>query len=725
MADFSFRNMAPHIINALSEPSCPWHVLAVIESSSAATIDYLPRFPVTILVMHDIRALVYLRRARVCRNPWKKLLFFEQFRRYKRFERLYCQKYDLIVTVSKTDEQWVKYNYHPKRTTTVPLPLDSNYFSGAKQYSEVKNRIVFTGLMSHPPNADAAIFFAKEIFPIIRASVPESEFLVVGRYPPPEVESLKTISGVTVTGAVEDIRPYLLAAMIVVVPLRFGSGSRQKILEAWALERCVVSTSIGAEGLDYKDGENLLIADSAEEMAKKITHLITTPELRETIRSKGRNIVTTQHQPKIVTKNYVAQIKTILKKRTSSDNIPMKIGLDLRWLVPGLYGGVENLARSFLNELLKIDFFNQYKVLLLGRSYHDFDWRNHQNFQAQNTNKLYVSICHLTRHRCNQLYQLLRINSKNTPQVLELRRSHDFDVDFVYSFPGYIHPDLNSLSNVLVVPDIQHEFMPHFFTLEEIENRRRIYRDSIQRAVHICAISKYTRQTLIEKLNVRPDKITAVQLAADPLFLDTDPTEEETASVLRKYELIAGEYLYFPAHTWPHKNHIGALEALSILKDRYNIVVKLVLTGGARNAHQDIGKRIQDLQLENQVKAIGYVPLHEVPYLYHGASVLVYPSYFEGFGMPVLEAMTCGCPVVCSNTSSLPEIAGNAALLVPPDDPSQIAEKIYLLLTDTSLRKALIAKGKQQAAKFSWKRHTIETLKVFKKIQGIRTNISI
>ena len=133
----------------------------------------------------------------------------------------------------------------------------------------VENLIVFTGMMNHPPNSDAAGFFARHIYPMVKAAIPSAKFNIVGRDPTDEVRILDKIDGVKVTGFVPDIRPYIAQANIIVVPLRFGAGMRQKILEAWAMEKCVVSTRIGAEGLDYEDNKNILIADDAETMATK------------------------------------------------------------------------------------------------------------------------------------------------------------------------------------------------------------------------------------------------------------------------------------------------------------------------------------------------------------------------------------------------------------------------------------------------------------------------
>ena len=263
--DGCFRNMASWLRVAYAKRS--WDVLSVVESSASAMLDYLPRPAVTILVMHDVRSVLYERRARASRRTFERWRLQRQARRYYAFERERCQRYDLVTTVSREDADFVREHYGPRRVITVPLPVDAHYFAPRPDVTPVPGRIVFTGLMNHPPNADAAIYFAREVLPIVRDAVPEAEFYVVGRHPPREVQTLDRLAGVHVTGGVPDIRPYVAEATVIVVPLRYGSGARQKILEAWCMEKCVVSTTVGAEGLAYQDGVNISIADNASTMA--------------------------------------------------------------------------------------------------------------------------------------------------------------------------------------------------------------------------------------------------------------------------------------------------------------------------------------------------------------------------------------------------------------------------------------------------------------------------
>jgi len=180
-------------------------------------------------------------------------------------------------------------------------------------------RILFTGMMAHPPNADAAGFFAREVLPRVQSQVPDAEFWIVGRDPSPAVKALAAVPGVVVTGFVADMRPYLAQAAVVVVPLRFGSGMRQKILEAWAMQKCVVSTSIGAEGLDARHGENILLADDAAAMADRVVEAIRDVGLRDRIRGEGRALVKTAHDPELLARRYHDGIAAVLREKQQQD----------------------------------------------------------------------------------------------------------------------------------------------------------------------------------------------------------------------------------------------------------------------------------------------------------------------------------------------------------------------------------------------------------------------
>ena len=227
------------------------------------------------------------------------------------------------MTVSPADEALVRTHYRPRRLITVPIPVDRSYFAPIRGIRERPERIVFTGMMAHPPNVDAAGFFAREVLP--RVQMKRARRGVLDRRPGRDVSvtSLAMVPGVVVTGFVPDMRPYMAQAGVVVVPLRFGSGMRNKILEAWAMEKCVVSTRVGAEGLDCQDGVNILLADDAQALADRVTDAICDSTLRDRVRARGRALVSSSHDPDTLARGYGDAIGTALRD-TASGRSPLR-----------------------------------------------------------------------------------------------------------------------------------------------------------------------------------------------------------------------------------------------------------------------------------------------------------------------------------------------------------------------------------------------------------------
>jgi glycosyltransferase involved in cell wall biosynthesis len=376
--------------------------------------------------------------------------------------------------------------------------------------------------------------------------------------------------------------------------------------------------------------------------------------------------------------------------------------IDLRWMRPGVAGGIENLSRSFIDHLLHLDPLNRYLLLVPGAVRHDFDTGARPNFTVAAGGGLVAYARGVRRAAARFLYGRLGAGEREMFEPRPLRRARRFGAEIVLSVSGYIRPDVAALPNVLIVPDIQHEYHPEFFPLHELDERRRLHTASAKRAAHICAISEFTRRTLIERLGIPPDQVTTTYPAADPAFHPGSASRGDSRRVLEKYGLRAGDYLLFPGHTWPHKNHGGAVRALRVLRQAHGLDPLLVCTGSPKAAHGALLALVRESKLEGRVRFLGHCPTRDMPGLYEGAAALVFPSLFEGFGLPLLEAMWCDCPIVCSNTTSLPEVAGDAALLVDPRSPEALAHAISRVLTEEELRRGLIVRGRVRVAGFSW-----------------------
>jgi glycosyltransferase involved in cell wall biosynthesis len=376
----------------------------------------------------------------------------------------------------------------------------------------------------------------------------------------------------------------------------------------------------------------------------------------------------------------------------------MRIVIDLRWMRPGVAGGIENLSRSFLTELLALNPAGHWTALVPAEVMYDFDTRHRDNFRVEAFDGP-GRVATILLRTGRSLLGAAPPASPRTPP------------DAVLSLSGYIVPDMFAHRNVLVFHDLQHEYYPQFFSPAELDERRRVFSASLRRADRVVAVSEYTRQTILDRFGLRPERVATAHEAVDRRFHPDRWRATDLPRVLAKYGLRSDEYLLFPAHTWRHKNHQGALEALALLRVRTGLRPLLVLTGTPKEGHPDLLDTARRLDLPEQVRFLGYCPLDDMPALYRGAAALFYPSLFEGFGIPLVEAMWCGCPVVCSNATSLPEIAGGAALLADPHSPETLADALGRVLTDSALRADLVARGTARARAFSWRRFTAEVLR--------------
>jgi glycosyltransferase involved in cell wall biosynthesis len=235
-----------------------------------------------------------------------------------------------------------------------------------------------------------------------------------------------------------------------------------------------------------------------------------------------------------------------------------------------------------------------------------------------------------------------------------------------------------------------------------------------RRATHIIAISECTRRDLIAAYGVAPEKTSVIHEAADPRF--TPQTVDHVAAVRRRYGL-PERYLLFVGTIEPRKNLTRLLHAFEAL--RTDALTDALVVAGKRGwLYGDFFAELEASPVREEVFLPGYVPDEDLPALYAGAQALVWPSLYEGFGLPVLEAMACGTPVACSGTSSLPEVGGEAALYFDPASTEHVTETLRRLLGDPDLRAELVGRGFEQAARFSWDRVAAETEAVYQALIG-------
>lgn len=252
---------------------------------------------------------------------------------------------------------------------------------------------------------------------------------------------------------------------------------------------------------------------------------------------------------------------------------------------------------------------------------------------------------------------------------------------------------------VLTFFDLQHKYYPQFFTEMKLQRRGETYPVSVKKAEKVIIPSKFTGATLAENYKVVSEKMVHVPVGISEEFYPRDA--DEVRNVKSKYSL-PDKFLFYPANPWPHKNHARLMAALRIYENVYDCRLKLVVSGKLRHENRRAEEFAIAAGVADQLIDLGFIPISDLPGLYGAATALVFPSLFEGFGIPLLEAMACGCPVVAANATSVPEVVGDAAVLFDPFDPGDIAEKIYQVVSDKLLRKDLAARGKVRAQQFSW-----------------------
>jgi glycosyltransferase involved in cell wall biosynthesis len=267
---------------------------------------------------------------------------------------------------------------------------------------------------------------------------------------------------------------------------------------------------------------------------------------------------------------------------------------------------------------------------------------------------------------------------------------------------------------VVTVHDLGYLYYPEAHRLLDRLYLNLSTRYNARAATHLIADSSATKHDLIEHYNVEPDKITVIYPGYDRATFQPVKNKEAIEAVKARYN-IAGDYIIFVGTLQPRKNLPRLIQGFSNLQSPTSNL-QLVITGKKGWLYEEIFHRVEELGLEGRTVFTDYVPEGDLPALLSGARLFVFPSLYEGFGLPVLEAMACGIPVVCSNTSSLPEVTGDAAVLVDPLGMEDLATAMECILWDEKLRAGLIERGFEQARKFSWEKCARETLEVLESV---------
>jgi glycosyltransferase involved in cell wall biosynthesis len=386
----------------------------------------------------------------------------------------------------------------------------------------------------------------------------------------------------------------------------------------------------------------------------------------------------------------------------------MTIGIDIRVLTRGTRTGVEEYAINLLNFLLPLDrkinyklFYNAYRKVEL-----NYPWVNLDNVEIKKLKFPNRALFFSNRW----FYQ---------PKIDRLLKK----VDVFFNPHFFVAPISFRCKKVVTFHDLSFELYPEFFSLSKRVWQKILMntKKEAKEADQIIAVSNSTKQDLIDLYKIQEEKIKVIYSGIEQK-LKTDLQPSKFLEIKKKYHLPDEFILYFGTIE-PRKNLIGLIKAFEKLREyRTNVHesftninnIKLVIAGEKGWLYKDVFKTARQSRFSKEIIFTGFVDNNDKPYLYNLASLFVYPSFYEGFGFPPLEAMACGVPTITSNLSSLPETVAKSAIMIDPYNIDEFALAMEIGLKDKNLRKKLKEEGIKQVKKFSWQKCAQETLDILK-----------
>ena len=377
----------------------------------------------------------------------------------------------------------------------------------------------------------------------------------------------------------------------------------------------------------------------------------------------------------------------------------MRIGLNLLFLIPGEVGGTQTYSTSLIDAFSQIDHQNEY-LLFVNRETQILNWPTQENFQ--------VISCPI--RASNRPWRLI------WEQTVFPRFVKDYHIDVVHSL-GFISPLFTSIPTVVTIHDLNYRFIPQSFTILTRATQKFMVENSIRRAKHILAVSHFVKGQIVQCLSVAAEKITVTQEAAKPFEEQLHNSDIRWKELADKFQILQPYIIAFSSIN-PHKNIAGLVKAYQIACDLFGLKSQLLIIG-----HLPKGLKLPNIDTisnpNSRVITTGYLVETDLQILLEKASLFVFPSLYEGFGLPVLEAMQLGVPVACSNQGSIPEVAGSAAVYFDPENINQIAETISSIMVNEKKQDQMNQLGYERVKCFSWERTARETLEVYQRVTNM------
>lgn len=372
----------------------------------------------------------------------------------------------------------------------------------------------------------------------------------------------------------------------------------------------------------------------------------------------------------------------------------MKIGIDSRAAKWYRGTGIGTYSYQLINSLNKINSHNEY--LLFMPENNNLSIKFKKNFIIKN----------ISQNMCSNFW-----DEVNIPNILKTK-----DID-LYHVPqnGIGLPKTKVCPFVITLHDIIPYKMP-----ETVGDRYlKIFTEEIPRIIPMCdgiiTVSHYSKQDIVNYFNFPPEKIFVTHLANEDIY---KPLNKDTCKeFIKKTYGIEDDYILYVGGFSPRKNIVGLIEAFSKLISKLkNTKIKLVIAGSKGKSYSIYKKTTEDLSIQNNVIFPGFIPLEHMPLLYNASKIFIYPSLYEGFGLPPIEAMACGIPIIASNLTSIPEVVGDAAMLINPYDIEELSNAMYHIIENKNLENQLIKKSLLRSSHFNWIKTAEKTQKAYESI---------